>query len=174
MSDNLQNGQSANAVAGETVFSIQRVYLKDASVEIPNAPHIFLEQKPPAIEIAIDVGAQRLADAIFESEVTITLTARIDDKVAYLVEAKQAGIFEISGVPDEQLDPLLGIYCPNVIYPYLRVNIADLITRTGFAPVHLADVNFENFYQQRLAAMQQQNAGSGGEPRSSSGIVLNA
>ena len=123
---------------------------------------------------AIDVGAQRLADVIFESEVTITLTARIDDKVAYLIEAKQAGIFEISNVPDEQMDPLLGIICPNAVYPYLRVNIADLITRTGFAPVHLADVNFENFYQQRLAALQQQAEQGTGEARSPSGIVLNA
>ncbi len=170
MSDN-QQAQTGNEGA---VFSIQRVYLKDASVEIPNAPHIFLEQKAPSIEIAIDVGAQRLADVIFESEVTITLTARIDDKVAYLIEAKQAGIFEISNVPDEQMDPLLGIICPNAVYPYLRVNIADLITRTGFAPVHLADVNFENFYQQRLAALQQQAEQGTGEARSPSGIVLNA
>ena len=164
---------SDNQNAGQPVFSIQRVYLKDASVEIPNAPQIFLEQAPPTIEIAIDVGAQRLADVVFESEVTITLTARIEDKVAYLVEAKQAGIFEIANVPDDQMDPLLGILCPNVIFPYLRVNIADLITRTGFAPVHLADVNFENFYQQRLAALEQQ-AAAGGEAKSPSGIVLNA
>lgn len=170
MSDN-QQAPSGNEGA---VFSIQRVYLKDASVEIPNAPQIFLEQKAPSIEIAIDVGAQRLADVIFESEVTITLTARIDDKVAYLIEAKQAAIFEIANVPDEQMDPLLGIICPNVVYPYLRVNIADLISRTGFAPVHLADVNFENFYQQRLAALQQQAEQAGGEARSPSGIVLNA
>lgn len=172
MSDNQQAAPSADAAGA--VFSIQRVYLKDASVEIPNAPHIFLEQKPPTIEIAIDVGAQRLADVVYESEVTVTLTARIDDKVAFLIEAKQAGIFEIANVPEEQMDPLLGILCPNVVFPYLRVNIADLITRTGFAPVHLADVNFENFYQQRLAAMQEQAAAAGGEARSASGIVLNA
>lgn len=173
MSDSFQGGNPAETASG-AVFSIQRVYLKDASVEIPHAPQIFLEQQAPSIEIAIDVGAQRLADVIYESEVTVTLTARIADKVAYLVEAKQAGIFEIANVPDEQMDPLLGILCPNVIYPYLRVNIADLITRTGFAPVHLADVNFENFYQQRLASLQQQAEQSGGEARSASGIVLNA
>jgi preprotein translocase subunit SecB len=164
MSDNQQAADGQQ----QAVFNIQRVYLKDASVEIPHAPHIFLEQKAPAIEIAIDVGAQRLGDVVYESEVTVTVTARIDDKVAFLIEAKQAGIFEIANVPEDQMDPLLGILCPNVIYPYLRVNIADMITRTGFAPIHLTDVNFENFYQQRLASLQAQS-----EQRSESGIVLN-
>jgi preprotein translocase subunit SecB len=156
----------------QAVFNIQRVYLKDASVEIPHAPHIFLEQSAPTIEIALDVNAQRLGDVVYESEVTVTVTAKIADKVAFLIEAKQAGIFEIANVPVEQIDPLLGILCPNVIYPYLRVNIADLVTRTGFAPIHLADVNFENFYQQRLAALQERAQSEDGT--SPSGIVLNS
>jgi len=114
--------------------------------------------------VAVDVGAQRLAENIFESEVTVTVTAKIEDKVAFLVEVKQAAIFEISGVPEEQYDPLLGILCPGMIYPYLRANVADLITRTGFPPVHLSDINFEQFYQQRLAAAQEnaQLNGTGG------------
>lgn len=140
----------------QAVFQMQRVYLKDVSVELPNAPQIFLEKLSPAIEVAVDVGAQRLSETIFESEVTVTVTARLEEKVAFLIEAKQAGIFEISGVPDEQYDLLLGILCPNMIYPYLRANVADLITRTGFPPVHLSDINFEQFHQQRLAAAQAQ------------------
>jgi preprotein translocase subunit SecB len=142
----------------EAVFHLQRVYIKDASVELPNAPQIFLEKTSPKIEVALDVGALRLAENIFESEVTVTVTAKIDEKVAFLVECKQAAIFEISNVPEEQLDPLLGILCPNMIYPYLRANVADLVTRTGFPPVHLSDINFEQFYQRRLAAMQDDSA----------------
>lgn len=139
----------------DAIFQMQRVYIKDASVELPNAPQIFLEKAAPKIDVSVDVGAQRLATNIFESDVTVTVTAKIEEKVAFLVECKQAGIFEIANVPEEQLDPLLGILCPNMIYPYLRANVADLITRTGFPPVHLSDINFEQFYQQRLAAAQE-------------------
>ncbi|NUU03751.1 protein-export chaperone SecB [Herbaspirillum robiniae] len=140
----------------QPVFQIQRVYLKDLSLEQPNSPAIFLEQEAPAIEVSVDVGAEALAEGVFESTVTITVTAKVKDKVAFLVEGKQAGIFEIRNVPAEQLDPLLGIGCPNIIYPYLRANIADAITRAGFPPVHLAEINFEVFYQQRLQALAEQ------------------
>eukprot|EP01030_Chromulinospumella_sphaerica_P005596 gene5596-5475_t len=109
----------------------------------------------PFIEVALDVGASPLAEGIFESTVTITVTAKVKDKVAFLVEGKQAGIFEARNIPAEQLDPLLGIGCPNIVYPYLRANIADVITRAGFPPVHLAEINFEVFYQQRLQAMAE-------------------
>jgi preprotein translocase subunit SecB len=147
----------------QPIFQIQRVYLKDMSLEQPNSPAIFLEQEGPSIEVAVDVGAEALAETVFESTVTITVTAKIKDKVAFLVEGKQAGIFEIANIPAEQMDPLLGIGCPNIIYPYLRANIADMITRAGFPPVHLAEINFEAFYQQRLQALaeQQQQNGSG-------------
>ncbi|MFC7298511.1 protein-export chaperone SecB [Herminiimonas aquatilis] len=150
----------------QPVFQIQRVYLKDLSLEQPNSPAIFLEQESPEIEVAVDVGAEQIADGIFESTVTITVTAKIKDKIAFLVEGKQAGIFEARNIPDEQLDPLIGIGCPSTIYPYLRANIADAITRAGFPPVHLTEINFEVFYQQRLAAIAQQ------QTESSSGIVM--
>ena len=140
----------------QPVFQIQRVYLKDLSLEQPNSPAIFLEQEAPSIEVSVDVGAEALAEGVFESTVTITVTAKVKDKVAFLVEGKQAGIFEIRNVPAEQLDPLLGIGCPNIIYPYLRANIADAITSAGFPPVHLAEINFEVFYQQRLQALAEQ------------------
>ena len=140
----------------QPVFQIQRVYLKDMSLEQPNSPAIFLEQEAPSIEVAVDVGADMLADGIFESTVTITVTAKVQEKVAFLVEGKQAGIFEVRNIPAEQLDPLLGIGCPNIIYPYLRANIADMVTRAGFPPIHLAEINFEVFYQQRLQALAEQ------------------
>ncbi|SDY35574.1 preprotein translocase subunit SecB [Collimonas sp. OK242] len=146
----------------QPVFQIQRVYLKDLSLEQPNSPAIFLEQDAPQIEVAVDVGAEALAEGIFESTVTVTVTAKVKDKVAFLVEGKQAGIFELRNIPTEQLDPLLGIGCPNIVYPYLRANLADAITRAGFPPIHLAEINFEVFYQQRLQALaEQQQKGSG-------------
>ena len=152
----------------QPVFQIQRVYLKDMSLEQPNSPAIFLEQESPEIEVAVDVGGEQIADGIFESTVTITVTAKIKDKIAFLVEGKQAGIFEARNIPDDQLDPLIGIGCPSTIYPYLRANIADAITRAGFPPVHLTEINFEVFYQQRLAALAKQQSDSA----SASGIVM--
>ncbi|MEN9866029.1 MAG: hypothetical protein RL748_1619 [Pseudomonadota bacterium] len=140
----------------QPVFQIQRVYLKDMSLEQPNSPAIFLEQEGPAIEVSLDVGGEKLADGIYETTVTITVTAKIKDKVAFLVEGKQAGIFEARNIPEEQMDPMLGIGCPTILYPYLRANIADVITRAGFPPIHLAEINFEAFYQQRQQALAEQ------------------
>lgn len=147
----------------QPVFQIQRVYLKDLSLEQPNSPAVFLEQVAPNIEVAVDVGAAQIGDGVFEATVTITVTAKVGDKVAFLVEGKQAGIFEARNIPTEQLDPLIGIGCPNIVYPYLRANIADIITRAGFPPVHLSEINFEAYYQQRIEALaeQQKQAGAG-------------
>ncbi|MFZ6798917.1 protein-export chaperone SecB [Undibacterium sp. Di24W] len=142
----------------QPIFQIQRVYLKDLSLEQPNSPAIFLEQEAPSVEVTLDVAAEPLAEGIVESTVTVTVTAKIKDKVAFLVEAKQAGIFEARNIPQDQMDPLLGIGCPNIIYPYLRSNVADAISRAGFPPIHLTEINFEAFYQQRLANMAEQAA----------------
>lgn len=137
-------------------FALQRTYLKDLSLEMPNAPHILLEQEAPAVEVSLNVGGQRLAETIFETTVTATVTTRINDKVLYLVEATQAGIFEAANIPAEQLDPLLGIVCPTMLYPYLRANVADAITRTSLPALHLAEVNFQALYEQRIAELQKQ------------------
>lgn len=141
------------------VFQIQRMYLKDLSLEIPHAPHIFLEQNSPTVEVAIDTAQEQLADGIHEITVTVTVTTKLEEKVVFLVEGKQAGIFEIRNIPEDQMDPVLHILCPNTIYPYLRSNIADVIQRAGFPPIHLAEINFEVLYQQRLAAAAQQGEG---------------
>ena len=133
------------------VFQLQRVYLKDASLEMPHAPQIFLEQGTPQFEVQLDVSHDRVADGVTEVIVRVTATARVGEKVLFLVEAKQAGIFELRGIPDEQLQPVLGIVCPGIIYPYLRANVADLLTRTGLPPIHLAEINFEALYQQRAS-----------------------
>jgi preprotein translocase subunit SecB len=142
----------------QPIFNIQRVYLKDMSLEQPNSPAIFLEQEAPSIEVAIDIASETLAESIYEGTITITVTAKIQDKIAFLVEGKQAGIFEVRNVPEEQLELILGISCPNILYPYLRANIADTITRSGFPPIHLNEINFEAFYQQRKQAIAESAA----------------
>jgi preprotein translocase subunit SecB len=145
-------------------FNIQRIYLKDLSLEQPNSPGIFLETEMPSVEVEVDVKAEKLAEGVFESIVTGTITAKVKDKVAFLVEAKQGGIFDIRNIPADQLDPLLGIACPTILFPYLRSNIADMVTRAGFPPIHLAEINFQALYEQRLAQFQaQQAATSGGD-----------
>jgi len=133
------------------VFQIQRVYLKEASLEQPNSPNILLQQEQPALDIQLGVAAEPLAEGGFEVTVTCTVTTKIKDKTLYLVEAKQAGIFELRHLPQEQMGPILGIACPQIIYPYLRGNVADLIQRGGFAPVHLAEINFQSMYEQQLS-----------------------
>lgn len=140
----------------QPLFQIQRVYLKGLSLEQPNSPAIFLEEESPNIEVAVSTVAEKQAEGIFESTVAVTVTAKIRDKVAFLVEGKQSGIFEIRNLPAEQLEPALGIGCPTILYPYLRANIADAITRAGFPPVHLSEINFQVFYQQRQQRVDTQ------------------
>jgi len=175
MSEQKTNGQAAPSNPQDPQhpsFSLQRTYVKDLSLELPNAPQIFLEQEAPTVEVSITVGGQRLAETVFESTVTATITTRINDKVLYLVEATQAGVFEAANIPAEQLDPLLGIVCPTMLYPYLRANMADAITRSSLPPLHLAEVNFQHMYEQRLAQLQEEQAkADAGEP-SDSGIIL--
>jgi len=142
---------AGSAAAPGTVFQVQRIYLKDASLEMPHAPNIFLEQSPPQVDVQMDVGHEKIADGVYEIVVRVTVTARVKDKVLFLVEAKQAGIFEVRGIPGEQFDPVVGIVCPGIVYPYLRANVADLVNRTGLPPIHLTEINFEALYRQKLA-----------------------
>lgn len=142
------------------VFQLQRVYLKDASLEMPNAPRIFLEAEAPAVDIQLEVSDSAVIEHVHEVVVRVTATAKVKDKVLFLVEGKQGGIFEMRNIPAEQMAAILGVVCPGIIYPYLRSNIADLITRTGLPPVHLAEINFEAFYAQKMAALAQQQSGA--------------
>ncbi|AVP57064.1 protein-export chaperone SecB [Pulveribacter suum] len=134
------------------VFQIQRVYLKDLSLEQPNSPTILLEQEQPSVDIQLGVEATPVVDGIFEVAVTATVQTKIQDKTVFLVEAKQAGIFEIRNVPEDQMGVVIGVACPQIVYPYLRGNVADVITRAGFPPVHLAEINFQAMYEQQQAA----------------------
>ncbi|MEO5660648.1 MAG: protein-export chaperone SecB [Polaromonas sp.] len=135
----------------DPVFQIQRVYLKDMSLEQPNSPDILLSQEQPGVEIQLGVEAKPVADGLFEVAVTATVHTKIEDKTVFMVEAKQAGIFEIRNVPNEQIDAILGVACPQIVYPYLRSNVADIIQRGGFPPVHMAEINFQSMYEQRQA-----------------------
>ena len=139
------------------VFQIQRVYLKDASLEQPNSPGILLEQTQPSVDIQLGVEATPVAEGIFEVAVTATVQTKIEDKTVFLVETKQSGIFEIRGIPEDQMGAVIGVACPQIVYPYLRGNVADIVTRAGFPPVHLAEINFQAMYEQQ----QAQAAGAG-------------
>ncbi len=145
------------------VFQIQRMYLKDLSLEQPNSPQILLDQVQPQVEINLGMAAGPVADGIFEVTVTATVTTKVKDKVLFLIEAKQAGIFEIRNVPDEQMKGILSIVCPQMIYPYLRAIVSDVCTRAGFPPILLTEVNFQAMFeaQQQAAAAAQAN-GNGG------------
>ena len=142
----------------DPVFQIQRVYLKEASLEQPNSPAILLEQESPTVDIQLGVNAAPVADGVFEVTVTATVQTKIKEKTVFLVEASQAGIFEIRNLPPEQMSQIMGIACPQIVYPYLRGNVADLIQRGGFPPVHLSEINFQAMYEQ-----QQQQAADAAE-----------
>jgi preprotein translocase subunit SecB len=134
------------------VFQIQRLYLKDLSLEQPNSPQILLEQAQPQVDINLGLGAAPIAEGIYEVTVTATVTTKLNDKVLFLVEAKQAGIFEIRNLAEEQLQQVVGIACPGIIYPYLRAIVSDVCTRAGFPPVLLTEVNFQAMFEQQRAA----------------------
>ena len=147
-------------------FQIQRVYLKDISLEQPNAPEILLNQGEPKLEVQVDIQANQLDDVNFHVTLIGSVTTKVEDKVLFLVEAQQSGIFEIRNMPEEQMSPLLAIACPTILFPYLRANIADMISRAGFQPVHLAEINFHALYEQRMAQAGQAEASN------DSGIIL--
>ncbi|WP_180131630.1 protein-export chaperone SecB [Rhodoferax sp. BLA1] len=138
------------------VFQIQRVYLKEASLEQPNSPAILLEQEQPTVDIQLGVNASTVADGVYEVVVTATVQTKIKDRTVFLVEASQAGIFEIRNLPPEQMGPIMGIACPQIVYPYLRSNVSDLIQRGGFPPVHLSEINFQAMFEQQQAAQTEE------------------
>jgi preprotein translocase subunit SecB len=149
--------QPGDGAAGAT-FSIDRIYVKDLSLENPGSPQSFTLQEQPQIEVGLRTRAEPVQPDVYECVLTVTLTAKAGDKTLFLVEASQAGIFTIRGVPAEQLQPVLAINCPTILFPYVREVLADAVTRAGFPPVHLAPINFEGLYQQQLAQMQQPGA----------------
>jgi preprotein translocase subunit SecB len=135
-------------------FTIQRIYVKDISLETPHSPFIFQEEWRPDVDVQLNAATQKLAQDVYEVKLSITVTARLKDKVAFLAEAHQAGIFTITQLPDDQLNRMLGSYCPHVLFPFARELVSDLITRTGFPPLYLAPINFDALYEQQIANQQ--------------------
>ena len=147
MTDNKTN-EAANTKEAAPEFSIQRLYLKDLSLESPNSPKIFLEQWNPELNMDLSTKTQALENSTHEVELTVTVTVKVKETTAFLIEVKQAGIFTISGFPEEQLGPMLGSFCPNVLYPYAREAITSAVMKAGFPQLYLAPVNFDALYEQ--------------------------
>jgi preprotein translocase subunit SecB len=140
----------------QPVFSIERLYVKDLSLEVPNAPGVFLEKEGPTINVELHNAANGVSEGVYNVVLTVTVTAKREDKTYFLVEAGQAGIFQIRNVPQENVEAILGVTCPTILFPYVREVISDAINRAGFPPVLLAPVNFEALYQQRAAQAAQE------------------
>ena len=140
----------------QPVFSIEKLYVKDISLEIPNAPQVFLEREAPQVDIQLHHESLNIEDGVYQTLLTVTVTAKVGEKTLFLVEVGQAGIFVIRNVPAADLDPILGIACPNILYPYVREVVSDTVARAGFPPVVLAPVNFEGLYQAQKQAAEGQ------------------
>jgi preprotein translocase subunit SecB len=150
--------QDQNAQPG---FGIEKLYVKDASIEVPNAPQIFTERTAPQVSVELGNSAQKLEAGVYEISLKVTVTAKIGEKTAFLVEVTQAGIFAIRNVPDENIEVIASITCPNILFPYAREAVSDMVTRAGFAPVLLNPINFEALYMQQK---QQQTDNAGAKP----------
>jgi len=146
----------------QPIFNIEKLYVKDLSLEIPNAPGIFLERENPQIDLQLNTQAAPLEEGVFDVTVTVTVTAKLPtkDKVLFLIEAKQSGIFQVRNLPAEEMETVLAVVCPNILYPYLREVVSDISVRGGFAPVLLNPINFEAIYLQQ----KQQNQAQATEP----------
>jgi preprotein translocase subunit SecB len=133
----------------QPAFGIEKIYIKDLSLEIPNAPQIFMERTAPQVGIELSNAVNKLDEGIYEVVTTVTVTSKIEDKTVFLVEVAQAGIFQVRNVPDENLEVILSVTCPNILFPYVREAVSDTVTRAGFPPVLLNPINFEALYAQQ-------------------------
>jgi len=139
----------------QPVFNIEKLYVKDLSVEVPNAPAIYLEREAPQIDVNMSTESSTLGENLYQADITVTVTAKIGDKTMFLVECTEGGIFRIEHVPQHQLPMVLGIGCPNIVFPYLRETVSDVVIRAGFPPLLLNPVNFEALFLQQQQAQQQ-------------------
>jgi preprotein translocase subunit SecB len=140
----------------QPTFSIEKIYVKDLSLEIPHAPKVFMQRETPQIDVQLHNQGGMVEEGIYETVLTVTVTAKLaEDKTLFLVEVAQAGIFRLHNIPQADLEPILGITCPNILFPYVRETISDMVSRAGFPPVLLNPVNFELMYQQQQLQLQQ-------------------
>jgi preprotein translocase subunit SecB len=143
-------------------FSIEKIYVKDLSLEIPNAPAVFMQRETPQVSIELGNKVTRLEEGVFEVMLSVTVTSKIEEKTVFLVEVAQAGIFQVRNIPQENLEAIVSVTCPNILFPYAREAVSDLITRGGFAPVLLSPINFEALYAQQKQ-QQVEGAAAGGD-----------
>ncbi len=159
MSENAQN-------PAEKQFAIQKIYVKDTSFETPNSPDVFTQQWKPEVNLNLNTAAKPIAENTYETVLTLTVTAKLGEKTAYLCEIQQAGIFTIAGFSEEELKPMLGAFCPNTLYPYARETVSDLVSRGGFPQLVLAPVNFDALFAQQIQEIQAQvDPGAAGQPQ---------
>lgn len=130
-------------------FAIEKIYIKDLSLEIPHAPQIFVQREAPQVSIELGNATTMLEEGVFEVVITVTVTSKVGDKTVFLVEVAQAGIFQMRNIPAENLELLSSVTCPNILFPYAREAVSDLVTRAGFPPVLLNPINFEALYMQQ-------------------------
>ena len=138
----------------QPVFNMEKIYVKDLSLEVPHAPQIFLDRETPQIDIQLLPQSSSIEDGIFEVVITATVTSKIGEKVMFLVEIKQAGIFQLRNLPSEDMETILAVMCPNILFPYLREAVSSLTVRAGFPPVLLNPINFDALYQQQKQQAQ--------------------
>ncbi len=155
-----ENQAAANAENQGPTMSLQKIYTKDVSFEAPKAPHIFNEKGQPEIKLNMNQKVNKLDDATFEVALTATVTCTVNEKTAYLVEVCVAGVFSMQGFDDQALHQTLGVYCPNVLFPYVRQQVSDMVMAGGFQPLMLQPVNFEQMYAQQMQQAQEQAASS--------------
>ena len=177
MSDETLNGAAPAAEAqpqpqGPT-FTVEKLYVKDLSFEAPNAPQVFNEQGQPDLQMKLNQKVQRLAENAFEVSLGITLTCTLNDKTAYLAEVEQAGVFGLAGFEDHILDAMLGIQCPNILYPYAAAAVGQLINSGGFPPFPMQPINFEGLYGETLRQRAEQ-AQQGGDALANAETAGNA
>ena len=145
----------------QPVFTIEKLYVKDLSVEVPNAPQVFLERETPQINVQLRTDGKQVGEGVYEVVLTVTVAAKLpEDKNVFLVEVSQGGLFQIRNVPQDDLEPIMMIGCPNILFPYAREAVSDAVTRAGFQPVLLTPVNFEALYQSRKQQGQQAEGGA--------------
>ena len=162
MSEETLNGAvAADETATGPAFTVEKIYVKDVSFEVPGAPAVFNEQGQPQLQMNLQQSVQRLNDNAYEVVLGITLTCNAGDKSMYLVEVKQAGVFGLAGFDAQTLDVMLGTHCPSVLYPYARQLVSDLIQAGGFPPFFLQPINFDALYAEGLRQRQAQGAGNG-------------
>ncbi|HZV98356.1 MAG TPA: protein-export chaperone SecB [Methylophilaceae bacterium] len=149
MAEEQQEQQATEGQDQQPGFGIEKIYVKDLSLEIPHAPQIFIQREAPQVGIELSNSATMLEDGVFEVVITITVTSKIEDKTVFLVEVAQAGIFQVRNIPQENLEPIISVTCPNILFPYARQTVSDLVTRAGFPPVLLNPINFEALYAQQ-------------------------